>query len=129
MTSRAVREAARIVNTQLSAAQSQALANGRSAGVWIERVGGTSSTTPGGMDLYMAEVPPPYSGDTSNSTVTITVDNASPGKPYYFTFGGSDSAWQNLPLRPAMKFASTTKDLCTFCPATLRRIPPPTSSR
>ena len=100
LTSLAVREAARIVNTQLSAAQSQALANGRSAGLWIERVGGTSSTTPGGVDLYMAEVPPPYSGDTSNSTVTIQTD-PSPPNNYYFSFNAAaDTAWQNLPLRP-----------------------------
>ena len=70
LTSRAVREAARIVNTQLSAAQSQALANGRSAGLWIERLPADPTAA---MDLYMAEVPPPYAGQDVNETVKVTI--------------------------------------------------------
>src|SRR4029077_8430960 len=68
--SRRIREAARIFTSQLAAAQSQAIANGNSVGVWMEKTSansvspGTSDTS---MDLYLCEVPDPYAGDTTNS--------------------------------------------------------------
>ncbi len=76
LNSRAVREAARIVNTQFAAAQAQAMATGRSVGVWMERL---PSEPTGSMDLYLAEFPPPYGGQTVDEICTVDV-STNPGK-------------------------------------------------
>src|SRR5262249_51934540 len=89
------REAARIVNTQLSAAQSQALANGRSAGLWIERLPGDVT---GSMDLYLAEVPPPYSGDQTSSRATVNASSTVETNATV-TFPSTDTGWYGL-LKP-----------------------------
>lgn len=92
LNSRAVREAARMVNTQFAAAQAQAMATGRSVGVWMERLPGEPT---GSMDLFLAEVPPPYAGQDVNETVNVKIP-LGPGTPSV-TF--SNSAFYPL-LRP-----------------------------
>jgi prepilin-type N-terminal cleavage/methylation domain-containing protein len=102
LASRGVREAGRILNAHFGSAQALAMANGRSAGVWIERLSNattTGSANDGAMDVYLAEVPQPYSGDQIGSTVQIQVDNTQTPHKYTIQFT-SDSSWQNLPLRP-----------------------------
>src|SRR6478672_2446800 len=42
--SRRIRESARIVSTQFASAQSEAIAKGRSVGVWIERLSSTAAS-------------------------------------------------------------------------------------
>ena len=87
---RRIREAARMVSTHFASAQSEALAKGRSVGVWIERLSNdpANSGSQVSMDLFLCEVPPPYSGDTSSSTVTIKFDTNSVA---YFTFNPVDA--------------------------------------
>ena len=58
---REIREAARQINVIFSRAKSLALVRGRPVGVWIERLTGTPSAS---LQLFIAETPPSYSGDT-----------------------------------------------------------------
>jgi prepilin-type N-terminal cleavage/methylation domain-containing protein len=83
--SRRIREAARMVSTHFASAQSEALATGRSVGVWIERL---SSEPTAAMDLFLCEVPPPYAGDAISSTVTIKIDTNGVA---YFVFNAVDA--------------------------------------
>jgi len=72
---RRAREGARVVSTLLSTAQTQAQVSGRPAALWIQRLKNSSgaSINPGAaMELYLAEVPPPYLGDTLSSTASVT---------------------------------------------------------
>src|SRR5689334_3793267 len=57
---RRIRESARIVSTQFASAQSEAIARGRSVGVWMERLSADPSAS---MDLFLCEVPQTYAGD------------------------------------------------------------------
>jgi hypothetical protein len=59
-----MREAARQVNAMLGAAQARAAEQGRPVGVMFARSATNGSAT---FQLYQAEVPPPYSGDTVNA--------------------------------------------------------------
>jgi prepilin-type N-terminal cleavage/methylation domain-containing protein len=98
--SRRIRESARLVSTQFTAAQSDAIAKGRPVGVWIDRIRSASSGSvidaTVGMDLYLCEVPQPYSGDTLTSTVPINNN----GGDYSFTLSmNNDAQWKNT-LRP-----------------------------
>src|SRR5262245_46825466 len=49
---RRIRESARIVSTQFASAQSEAIARGRSVGVWMERLSADPSAS---MDLFLCE--------------------------------------------------------------------------
>ena len=73
--SRRIRETARIVSTQFASAQSEAMAKGRPVGVWIERLGANDTSTnldrSAAMDIYLCEVPQPYSGDSIDSRMTV----------------------------------------------------------
>src|SRR5262245_16552689 len=76
---RRIRESARLVNTVFSQAQSEAVAKGRSVGVWIDklRVGDPTALKVEGQaakDLFLCEVPQPYAGDASDSTMTVKID-------------------------------------------------------
>ncbi len=93
---RRCREGARLVSTMLSAAQTRAVANGRSAGVLFQPMKNNPYAC---MEMYLVEVPPPYTGDTygylaqinvttSGTTITATVtinDGTATGTP---TFAG-----------------------------------------
>src|SRR5262249_55077654 len=73
---RRVRESARIVSTQLASAQSEAMARGRSVGVWIERLrtgSGTSFEPSAAMNLYLCEVPQPWAGGQTTTTAQVFV--------------------------------------------------------
>src|SRR5262245_34342634 len=103
---RRIRESARIVSTQFASAQSEAMAKGRSVGVWIDKLktGDLAGGTVEGQaakDLFLCEVPQPYAGDTIDSRVTISVDTSKPPAPrYYMQFSSAtDTNWVNLPLR------------------------------
>lgn len=109
---RRVRESARMLSSEFAAAQSEALARGRSVGVWIERLPNEPNAA---IDMFLCEVPPPYSGDSEASTATVSVMVAGPqnnivttpgGSPQtvlkyqgLFVFGASDTSWVGL-LRP-----------------------------
>jgi prepilin-type N-terminal cleavage/methylation domain-containing protein len=85
--SRRMREAARLVNTMLSSAQSRAISSGRSVGVLFQPIRNKLSAAPvnpaAAMDLYLVETPPPYSGDTTGYTATVTYDPTT--KKWYVT--------------------------------------------
>ena len=72
---RRTREAARLVHTACGRAQSQAVANGRPAGVLIRRM----KNGRGSVLIYQAEVPPPYAGDTIDAKVVLTSQSGSGG--------------------------------------------------
>jgi len=116
--SRRIRESARIVSTQFASAQSEAMAKGRSVGVWIDKLktGGPSSGTVEGeasKDLFLCEVPQPYAGDASGSVAMVSVASngtqsgviTSPGgqaatvTKYKGSFTVTDSGWVGL-LKP-----------------------------
>ena len=65
---RRLREGARLLSTFLSAAQTRAVATGRSTGVVIQRQKNNNMAS---MDLFMAETPPPYIGDGSTSVAMV----------------------------------------------------------
>ena len=102
--SRRIRETARIVSTQFASAQSEAMAKGRPVGVWIERLGANNTSTSldrsAAMDIYLCEVPQPYSGDSIDSPVTVVADTSStPNLTKYAVKFSGDTAWYGL-LRP-----------------------------
>ena len=70
---RDIREAARSVNALFAAAQARAIELQRPVGVWIRRFTETRSDPRinMGIDLFMAEVPPPYTGDDLNAHAQI----------------------------------------------------------
>ena len=84
--SRRIRETARIVSTQFASAQSEAMAKGRPVGVWIERLGANDTSTSldrsAAMDIYLCEVPQPYSGDSIDSRVTVVADHIIHTQPH-----------------------------------------------
>jgi type II secretory pathway pseudopilin PulG len=66
-----VREASRQMNAFFAAAQARAAERGRPVGVYIERLAGASGESYA-IQLFMAETPPPYTGDTLNAKATVT---------------------------------------------------------
>jgi type II secretory pathway pseudopilin PulG len=75
---RRTREGARMVSAFLNAARNRAIETGRPAGVWIERFPGLPESA---SSLYMAEIPPTYSGDFLDSTVECVIVGPD-GLPY-----------------------------------------------
>lgn len=68
---RKVREAARMVNVFFTGAQARAIERGRPVGVWLER----NPTSPDEcIQVFLAEAPPPYSGDTISARMYIDAD-------------------------------------------------------
>lgn len=69
-----VREASRQVSVFLSGAQARAVELGRPVGVWIERAahdGNTPNLYYTSHRIYLAEQPPPYTGDVMDARVVI----------------------------------------------------------
>ena len=69
---RHVREAARGVNAFIAAAQGRAAENNRPVGVWLERDPNNNGQC---IRLYMADVPPPFTGDFAGARATIEPQN------------------------------------------------------
>lgn len=90
---RRIRESARIVSTQFASAQSEAIARGRSVGVWMERLSADPSAS---MDLFLCEVPQTYAGDSENSLAQVKISG---GMASFVLATGTDVGWQNQ-LRP-----------------------------
>jgi prepilin-type N-terminal cleavage/methylation domain-containing protein len=101
-----LRESSRQLNSYLAMAKSRAAATGRPCGLWLvpDLVNGT--TTPAlfqSTQLYLAEVPPSYSGDFLESRV-IVHGNSIPSYPTYmntpwllqFSPPGSEGSLYNL---------------------------------
>jgi prepilin-type N-terminal cleavage/methylation domain-containing protein len=102
-----LREASRTINATFAAARARAAATGRSAGVWLalEKVGDPAGATHTCTQLFLAEVPEPYSGDVLNAkalvgTATTTsipplppTPNASELAPWRIRFPGSPGAY------------------------------------
>lgn len=61
------REAARVVSSFVAKAQSRAVGRTEPAGFMVS---GTASYA--AIDLFLADVPPPYRGDTTNATITLS---------------------------------------------------------
>ena len=71
---RRAREGARVLSTMLANAQMQAQVSGRAAAVWIQRQkssSGQAINSAASMDIFLAEVPPPYVGGSLNSTAIV----------------------------------------------------------
>lgn len=71
---RRAREGARVLSTMLASAQTEAQVSGRPAGVWIQRLvnsSGQVTNAAAAMDIYLAEVPPPYLGDQLTATASV----------------------------------------------------------
>jgi type II secretory pathway pseudopilin PulG len=66
---RRTREGARLLSGFLGNAQTRAVAGGRSVAVIIQPLKNNGNAA---MDLYLAEVPPPYIGDSLSSNVTLS---------------------------------------------------------
>jgi len=63
-----VREAARMVNTFIAGAQARAVELDRPVGVYIERLQGEPRAS---LQLFMAEMPPPYAGDAVEARAEV----------------------------------------------------------
>lgn len=70
-----LREASRQMNMMLTGARTRAIERGRPVGVWLQRL---SPTPNAATEIYLAESPPPYSGD-SNGARGYIVDTNSDG--------------------------------------------------
>ncbi len=91
---REIREAARQINTFLESARSRALQKGRPVAVWIER---DPNNVRNAFQLRIAEVPPPYTGDTVGAGAKVSLENS--------TFGGIPLGKAELVASPqAFKF-------------------------
>jgi type II secretory pathway pseudopilin PulG len=73
---RRCREGARLVSTMLSSAQTRAISSGRSAGVLFQPMKNNPYAC---MEMYLVEVPPPYSGDDFGYTGIVNVTMLPPG--------------------------------------------------
>jgi hypothetical protein len=86
LTGRQVREGARMVNVFINSARNRAVQLGRPAGVWLDRFNGNNEAC---MSLAFAAVPPPYSGDYTDSALEAFIiptaygQDALPGRQYY----------------------------------------------
>jgi prepilin-type N-terminal cleavage/methylation domain-containing protein len=85
---RRIREASRILSTHFASAQSEAIATGRSVGVWIQRLSGEPAAA---MDLFLCEVPAPYAGDSTSSQANCQFASGNATITL-----ASDTAWYNL---------------------------------
>jgi prepilin-type N-terminal cleavage/methylation domain-containing protein len=100
---RRTREAGRLLAAHITEAQVHAIETGRPTGVMFERLRigeGTGAGVERGaaMNLYLCEVPPPYSGDITGSTATVRAVSGSPGTATV-QFDASDNTWYGL-LKP-----------------------------
>ncbi|UUO05258.1 prepilin-type N-terminal cleavage/methylation domain-containing protein [Blastopirellula sp. J2-11] len=94
------REAARQVNAFIAGARTRALELGRSVGVEI--VNNRPNEPQAGLTLFMVETPPPYAGNLTNSTCSISTVP---------TFGGVDSQGNNIGGKLTVRFNSTSDTL------------------
>jgi prepilin-type N-terminal cleavage/methylation domain-containing protein len=69
--SRRLREAGRTISGMLYRAKSKAVETGRPYGVMLDRMRDSEGTGSVSQDLYYAEMPPPYVGDTADAYATI----------------------------------------------------------
>lgn len=68
-----IRESARQLNAYIAASIARAGQTGRPAGVWLERYPASPNAV---FEVFFAEVPPLYAGDTTSSSATITGSTA-----------------------------------------------------
>jgi type II secretory pathway pseudopilin PulG len=68
---RRIREASRQLNAFIAAAQARAAASGRSVGVWFARTDNTDASIC--YQVYFAESPAPYVGDTTSARAAFTI--------------------------------------------------------
>lgn len=94
---RYMREAARQVNAFFSSAQSRAAELGRPVAVWIERVDDSELGSRNATRLFLAEVPPSFTGATLDSRVTV---DSSGG----LNFSGIDQQILTTLLGPGERF-------------------------
>ena len=77
---RDIREAARMLNIYLAGAQARAAQRNLPVGVWLKRISNNpadpSLQVQASLEVFAAEVPPPYAGDALNSQATITASSA-----------------------------------------------------
>ncbi|MEX2118547.1 MAG: prepilin-type N-terminal cleavage/methylation domain-containing protein [Pirellulales bacterium] len=91
---RRVREATRMIDVFVNGARNRATLTGRPVGVIFERVPGLPEAS---ATLAYAEVPPPYAGDTTISTIVIEIDPMT--GDLQTSFPQADSGWIGM-LKP-----------------------------
>ena len=84
MSNRQTREAARITAAMFTGARNRAMQSGRPVGVVLSRMQGLPEAC---VTLSYAEVPPPYAGDSLQSTVVTTSAIGPAGTPCFFVQG------------------------------------------
>lgn len=77
---RKVREAARQLNAFFAGAKARASERGRPFGVWFKRTPGNLNEC---VEVYQAEIPPPYVGDLLEARVGFRLDTVNPMDPFY----------------------------------------------
>ena len=131
---RDVREGARQVATYIGSAQAQAAARNRSVAVWIERLDGKPGTA---LQLYMAEVPPPYMGDVLGARARISLPWSSVQRIMMLS-ASAGRAWRTATARQFDEGVNTDepraetidahlghqhhaeRDVCVICPERLQ---------
>lgn len=73
---RKLREASRMLNTFISLAKSKAVESGRPHGIWIAR---DPNNTNAAYQIFLAETPIPFAGDSINATATMEQGSALAG--------------------------------------------------
>jgi prepilin-type N-terminal cleavage/methylation domain-containing protein len=101
---RRMREASRMVATVLANAQARALATGRPVGVMFQRLSNQQATptfkTPHhSIEMFLCEVPSPFSGETSSSVCRIKTTNP-PGSTRIATLHDDTLATPIPPMLP-----------------------------
>jgi prepilin-type N-terminal cleavage/methylation domain-containing protein len=133
MEDRQVREASRAINAYLVAAQSRAAEKNRPVGVWFERRDGSPGES---FRMFVAEVPPPYIGDTSDARAAIQPNNQSSflasftdGQssllPYLVSVGDVIRFDHKGPYYPITAINGGVLTCGMFAPADPRRLVPP----
>jgi prepilin-type N-terminal cleavage/methylation domain-containing protein len=123
------REASRQLNAYFVGAQARATQLQRPVGVWIKRRGTRSPANAESFELFMAEAPPPYSGDTFSARCWIQqnpnypvgasnpASNARHARAYFNRKGVNDSLLLFSPpgsLNPGQTYFVQIGDLIRF---------------
>lgn len=69
---RKIREASRQLNAMFAGAKARAVERGRPFGVWFERTPGNLNQC---LEVFLAEIPPPYCGDVADARCSFILDN------------------------------------------------------
>ena len=87
-----IREASRQLNAYVAMVKSRAAQLGRPAGIWLQRSEPGSNAC---FELFMAEMPEPYSGDALGASIAFTFDNMNYNPGRWVALGQPGAAINN----------------------------------